>query len=107
MAYGDSSGTWVLDPWSGEQVWIPNNLPNNTKKQSATGFDWLNAILTGATNILGQLFPGGLNNSGANTYPGQYPGGNGGGGGGDSNNNLLLYVVIGFAALYFLTKDSK
>lgn len=106
MAYGDSSGTWVLDPWSGEQVWIPNNLPDNTKKQSATGFDWLNAILNGATNILGGLFPGGLNNSGQNQYPGQYPypqqtNYNG------SNNNLLLYVVIGFAALYFLTKDGK
>lgn len=78
----------------------------NTGGSKATGFDWLNAILNGATNILGQLFPGGLNNSGGTTYPGQYPQ-QGGGTGGGYNNNLLLYVVVGFAALYFLTKDSK
>lgn len=105
MPYGDTNtGSWVLDPWSGEAVWVPYNLPDKTKKQPATGFDWLNAILTGATNILGSLFPSGINNTNrVPTYPGQYPyqpppqsGG----------NNTLILVVLAGVVLYFVTKKN-
>ncbi len=80
----------------------PTTPATTTTKKGA--FDWLNVILSGANNILGQLFPYGLNNQGQVINTGQYyPTSTGGG----NNNNTLLYMLVGFAVLYFLLKDSK
>lgn len=95
----EENGTWELNPWTGEPVFIPYNLP--TQK---TGWDWLNSILSGANNILSVLFPTGINNSGVGT---QYPGGGTYVPPPTTGNNNTLFIIVGIGILFFLLRDKK
>lgn len=80
--------------------------PSTTTTPKKTGFEWLNAILSGANNILGTLFPSGLNNSVTGTvYPGQNPTTTPQ----TSNNNALLFGLVAIVVLFFLfsSNDKK
>ena len=100
-------GDMIFNPWTGEwEVLNPSKTPTNTTgaTNKATGFDWLNAILTGAGNILGGLFPNGVNNGGSTNsgIPGGYYPTNQQSG--TSQNNNTTYLLFGLILVVLLTR---
>lgn len=101
-------GDMIFNPWTGEwEVLNPSKTPTTTTgtTKKTTGFDWLNAILTGAGNILGGLFPNGLNNGSktGNTFPtgGYTPTTTQSS---TSQNDNTMYLLLGLILVVLLTK---
>lgn len=93
----------VYNPSTGEWELVKSYSSLTTLGQKATGYDWLNAILSGATNILGGLFPNGVNNgnpTGGVLPPNYNPTPQVS----TSQDNTLMYILLAFAFVLLLTK---
>lgn len=97
-------GDMIFNPWTGEwEVLNPSKPSTNTANKG--GSDWLNTILTGVGNILGGLFPNGVNNGGGSSNNG-IPGGyfpptqqsN------TSQDNNTIYLLLGLVLVVLLVK---
>ncbi|MCA0231892.1 MAG: hypothetical protein LCH91_15590 [Bacteroidetes bacterium] len=96
-------GDMIFNPWTGEwEVLNPSKTSTNTTNKG--GSDWLNTILTGVGNILGGLFPNGVNNGGSsnNGIPGGYfpPTQQSN----TSQDNNTIYLLIGLVLVVLLVK---